>query len=75
MNFQDWYNEHRKSQGMNCRLELSDVREAWKACKKEVLKIIKSKYPNKYPKHVKDLVYRDGWEDACMIIEGEVEKL
>ncbi len=72
MNFKQWW----KTFAINDRYySYRDTEEAaeqaWNACKEEVLKIIKSKYP----KEINDLVYEDGWDTACMSIEEEIENL
>ena len=67
MNFENWAEQNLY---LDNPLE-QHVKSAWDSCKNEMLKVIKSKYPN----YVGDKVYEDGWDTACMSIEEEVEKL
>lgn len=66
MNFHKWFTTSEDKPSF-----MFDAEMGWDACKLEVLKIIKSKYP----KYVGDLVYEDGWDTACMSIEEEIDKL
>ena len=40
MNFEEWYIKYRQSQGMNCKLEMSDVKNSWESCKQEIIKLL-----------------------------------